>query len=641
MWCSITSKETKIMKQYYNDNKIMAHIFLSCVVIAVLLILSVHPAMADYNFDGVPEIDELEEVEQGTVEGGVYIGGDDPIVGPYPYPSPYTKSFNVPGDEIIWARLYVGVWGGNEENTGSVAVTFNDKELETLELEGETDTNSNVYCSGHGVYWIYYDVTDNTTSGPIDAVVTTSGDIDGRVYGVVLVAVYEESDGEKVEYWINDGNVNLHGEGQSGEFKPNDEALANFSGTVDVDEFVMARLTTVYLTGTPGEKDYLYFNDNKLCDGDNCDDIANLDRYFDFKTFDVIDYIEKDNNEAKFERGDEDYLHPVLAVLTLHTEEEGDSDLTVSNVSVLILYAGSSNTISATNGYAFTSILVNNVTDLGSGNITVTYNTSVVHVTNVTSGDGNALAVQDWNVDNSTGSVQIFAQDADESHNGDVVFANVTFHAVGEYPDSTPLVISSSELINYTSYDIIGHSVTNGTFSIIDIEPPVITDAIATSDVILNDNGRPRIPGTGVTALNATVLDSESGVANITIDLSSIGGSDDQVMERIAGTDVWTVATNATDGINLTHELVVTASDGFNNTNTSVIGLTVLLRGDVVRDGDVNSADALYIAKYLVGKEPMPSLLVSDMQPAEGDGKITSADALYLAKYLVGKEVAP
>jgi len=112
-------------------------------------------------------------------------------------------------------------------------------------------------------------------------------------------------------------------------------------------------------------------------------------------------------------------------------------------------------------------------------------------------------------------------------------------------------------------------------------------------------------------------------------------------MERIAGTDVWTVATTATDGINLTHELVVTATDGANNTNTSVIGLTVLLRGDVVRDGDLNSADALYIAKYLVGKEPMPSLLVSDMSPAEGDGKITSADALYLAKYLVGKEAAP
>jgi len=62
----------------------------------------------------------------------------------------------------------------------------------------------------------------------------------------------------------------------------------------------------------------------------------------------VIDYIEKEANKATFELGDEDYVHPVLAVLSLHTEEEGDSDLTVSNVAVPILYTGTTNTISAT-----------------------------------------------------------------------------------------------------------------------------------------------------------------------------------------------------------------------------------------------------------------------------------------------------
>jgi len=342
---------------------------------------------------------------------------------------------------------------------------------------------------------------------------------------------------------------------------------------------------------------------------------------------------------------------PLNIAFTFYDRDENEGypmEFTAANIMVHdVHYSVPASTIlicdatAAPNGYAFTSITVNNVTGLGSGNITVTYNPSVVHVTNVTSGDGNALAVQDWNIDNTTGSVQIFAQDADESHNGDVVFAIVNFHAVGEYPDSTALAISSSELIDYTSYGIIGHSVTNGIFSIIDDEPPVITDAIPTPDVILNDNGRPRTPGTDVTVLNATVLNGGSGVVNVTINLSRIGGSDDQVMERIAGTDVWTIATNATGGINLTHELIVTASDGANNTDASVIGLTVLLRGDVVRDGDLNSADALYIAKYLVGKEPRPSLLVGDMQPAEGDGVITSADALYLVKYLVGKEVPP
>jgi subtilase family serine protease len=281
-----------------------------------MLSFTVTPASADYNFDGVPFSDQLDGVEQGIVKGGVYVDGGHGMG-----PSPYTQSFNIPEGTVKWAQLYVGVWGGSEVKTGTVAVTFNGVELETLELEGEADSNPNVYCSGHGVYWIVYDVTENQATGSIDAVVTTSGTIDGRVYGVVLAAVYEDPYGEEVKYWINEGNVNLHGTGWSGIQGTNDEAVAEFDGTVNMDKFTAARLTTVYLTGTPGLNDYLYFNDNKLCDGNNCDDIANSKQYFDFKTFDVTDYIENDNNKAKFERGDEDYVHPVLAVLTIQGME--------------------------------------------------------------------------------------------------------------------------------------------------------------------------------------------------------------------------------------------------------------------------------------------------------------------------------
>ncbi len=328
------------MKQFHDNKKIMAHIFLSCVMIAMLLLLSICPAMADYNFDGVPETDKLKEVEQkkNTVEGGVYVDGGHGVD-----LSPYTQDFNVPEGNVTWARLYVGVWGGKQTYSGTLQTTFNGNDLGTLTLEGSSDSNPDVWCTGNGVYWVNYDVTSLTTKGSLTATATTekiSTGFDGRVYGIVLVAVYEASEGEEVKYWINEGNVNLH--------DTNDEALAEFTGTVDIDKYAAARLTTVYLTGSPGENDYLYFNDEKLCDGDNCDDIANSKQSFDIKTFDVIDYIEKEANKATFEVGDEAYLHPVLAVLTLHTEEEGDSDLTVSNVAVPILYAGSTNTISAT-----------------------------------------------------------------------------------------------------------------------------------------------------------------------------------------------------------------------------------------------------------------------------------------------------
>ena len=304
-------------------------------LLAVLLLFSLHPVLADYNPDGSPYSDQLKMAKHGIVIGGVYVDGGHELE----Y-TPYTQDFNVPEGTVEWAKLYVGVWGGTDERTGTIDVTFNDIELETLTLEGKDDTNPDVYCSGRGVYWIGYDVTSNTTSGPLDAVVTTSGDIDGRVYGIVLVAVYEDPDGEEVEYWVNEGNPNLH--------ETNEEAVAEFPGTIDVDKFTLARLTAVYLAGGYGANDYLYFNDGTLCDGDNCNDIANSKNYFDFKTFDVIDHLAEDENKATFDRGVEERLHPVLAVLTLHTQEEGDSDLTVSNVAVPTLYAGSSNTITAT-----------------------------------------------------------------------------------------------------------------------------------------------------------------------------------------------------------------------------------------------------------------------------------------------------
>lgn len=323
-----------------DDRKIKTYIFL-LIALAVVLSLAA-PASAIYGFDGVPFTDRLKGATHGTVKGGVYIDGGNGLA-----KSPYTRTFEVPEGTVKWARLYVGVWGKTEKETGRVEVTFNDRELDIINLKGENDGNPGVYCSGYGVYWIAYDVTSNTTSGKVNAAeVKTSGSIDGRVYGVVLVAVYEDPEGEEVEYWVAEGNVNLHGAGWSGTLAtPNPEALAEFPGSVDVDKFTAARLTAIYLTGTYGLNDYLYFNDKKLCDGQNCNDIANSRSYFDFKTFDVQEHLKEEDNKAKFELGDEDYVHPVLAVLTLHTKPEGDSDLTVSGISVPALYVGKSSII--------------------------------------------------------------------------------------------------------------------------------------------------------------------------------------------------------------------------------------------------------------------------------------------------------
>jgi len=315
----------------------------------LILFMYISPCLATYNFEGTPEQDELVEITSGTVKGGLYVDGGEGLT-----KTPYVQEFNIPGDTVTWARVYVGVWGGTEAKTGTLDLTINGKEFESLDLEGkedkgdDEDQNPAIYCSGHGVYWIAYDVGTNISTGPVTVEAQTEGDIDGRVYGIILAAVYEDKEGQNTRYWVEEGNINLHGKGWSEDLaSTHDEAYADFSGKVDVDKYNTANLAVVYLCGSPGLADSLYFNEEQLSDGENSNDIANSKSYFDFKFFDVLDLLEEDDNELIFQRDDEDYVHPVLVALSLGTGEEGNSDLMVSGLTVPLLYAGKDNTIKA------------------------------------------------------------------------------------------------------------------------------------------------------------------------------------------------------------------------------------------------------------------------------------------------------
>ena len=294
-------------------------------------------------------------------------------------------------------------------------------------------------------------------------------------------------------------------------------------------------------------------------------------------------------------------------------------------------------------------IMVNSVTNLGGCMINMTYNASVVHVTDVTPGDMDLLAC---NINNGSGWMYANAINYSEfGLSGNVVFAYVNLTAVGGDGDTSPLNITVEHLFD-VGYDNITHTVINGTFTTgaEDSEPPLVTDASASRNTILNDNGRPRAPGTNVTVLNVTVTDSGSDVANVTINLSSIGGSPVQPMEQIPETNIWTVTMNATAGINLTHQLTINATDNDGNYNNTVaIQLTVLRRGDVCRDDTIDHKDVMYIARYLAGLEPEstnpPDVLVGDVvgvagEP-EGDGVVNLMDALYMARYGAGFEIEP
>ena len=157
---------------------------LCCGLILLCLLAQVPLAGAIYAFDGVPFADKLELAARGSLQGGVYVGESRGLGFP-----PYEQSFELPaGIQVKWARLYVGVWGGTERYEGWVQTTFNGKDLGKTALRGIDDENPRVYCSSHGVYWVYYDVTEMVAPGQNTGVADTSrgergSKLDGRVYG--------------------------------------------------------------------------------------------------------------------------------------------------------------------------------------------------------------------------------------------------------------------------------------------------------------------------------------------------------------------------------------------------------------------------------------------------------------------------
>ena len=290
-------------------------------------------------------------------------------------------------------------------------------------------------------------------------------------------------------------------------------------------------------------------------------------------------------------------------------------------------------------------IIVRNVTDLGGCDINITYNVSVVHIVNVTEGDMTLLR---YLIDNGTGWVRMNTINVTGLAE-DVVVAYLNLTAVGSDGDTSPLNIAVGKIFDM-SYDSINYTVTNGTLTIEDppdAESPLVTNASTSRDTILNDNGRPRVPGTNVTVLNVTVTDSDSGVANVTIDLSPIGGSQVQPMGQITGTDIWSITTNAVSGINRTHQLTINATDHAGNCNDSVsVELTVLRRGDVYRDNIIDMNDVMRISGCITGIDlDPPNPLVGDVVGAlgdpEGDGIVDLMDALYIARYGAGLEDEP
>ncbi|RLG23326.1 hypothetical protein DRN77_04760 [Methanosarcinales archaeon] len=287
-----------------------------------------------------------------------------------------------------------------------------------------------------------------------------------------------------------------------------------------------------------------------------------------------------------------------------------------------------------------TAIVITNITNLGTADITLTYNQSVVHVVAVDGGDFDFMGTE---IDNVAGRTRIGAfQTSSGGLNGIVRVANVTLSATGNGGDFTPLNLTISELKEAGSEEItIPASVNNGTFTVWETTPPLVVNPVADPLVIPEDTDSD--PGWGESArLNVTVTD-ECGVESVTINLTASGGMPDQNMTRIPGTDLWTVSVNASvgsaiyNGSYLPHNLVIRAIDAFGNVNTSVsIQLTVILNGDVSENGEVTLYDATYLANHILNKVGFETMN-EEVADVSGNGEVTFYDAMYLSKHILAE----
>ena len=75
----------------------------------------------------------------GTINGGVYASRGSWSGGSS---SPETYSYyTIPNGTIIWARLYVGVWGGTSTSTGIFNTSVNGNYYDLVTIDGEEDSN--------------------------------------------------------------------------------------------------------------------------------------------------------------------------------------------------------------------------------------------------------------------------------------------------------------------------------------------------------------------------------------------------------------------------------------------------------------------------------------------------------------------
>ncbi len=258
---------------------------------ALMFLFFVFSGNGGWQGDGIPPYTIVE----GVVRGEVYVDGGHGYTGE----NPYIQYFELPPGEVKYARLYVPVW--NYDSGDNIHLMVNGQEHSVRQ---EPD-----YVSAWGTALYCFNASTFLHAG-LNEVSVLSENPGGGPYGITLAVVSKNSSMSPVRFWINEGNYALTYTNKK------DRVESTFKGTSPGKN---ASLHTLLVAGTEGEKDELYFDSENI--GSDVGK-SSQGKYFDLYSVSV--FPKSTESTLLFERGEEGYVHPCVAVLV--SESETDSE---------------------------------------------------------------------------------------------------------------------------------------------------------------------------------------------------------------------------------------------------------------------------------------------------------------------------
>ena len=299
-------------------------------------------------------------------------------------------------------------------------------------------------------------------------------------------------------------------------------------------------------------------------------------------------------------------------------------------------------------------ILITDAKNLGGCEVTITFDSSVLHATDVMVGDMELLA---HNIDNDSMRVYVNAVSA-SGQSGNLTLAYVNLTAVGISGDTSQLYIEVGKIFA-TDYSETQYTLRNGSFTV-QSQSGVAT--ISIGDAIDNET-IPIVIENGVNVGTCDItLSFNASVVNVT---NVAGGDFDKTIPNFVYVREGLVRIGAfqTDNPGLNGRIIL-ANVTFASTGsptgaksplnlsvttfkeTTLVGAdmpyivmngtyTTATNGDVNDDGKVDLHDATCLAKHVLGIPGFENI-IEGAADVDGSGVIDVADAIYLTKHVLG-----